>query len=190
MLAIIPTLKTLNESKIIYILLIILFYITFLHSQESDKYLYLSPGFGRTYQENTDDPNFNSGLSLSMLYWPHLYSINFYSQYNFPSPEGNWENQEEFSFKYYHLFQPFGWQKFFIATGSGLALVNRRYKIIYVNDESSKDLKSKKLGIPLELRLGFLYPQRSLRLVDFALFKVFNSITNYYGWRLNFNISL
>ena len=88
------------------------------------------------------------------------------------------------------MIQPFGWEKFFASFGSGIGLVNRIYKTIEVSEEVSKDKKSIKLGIPIEFKIGFLYPQRSLRLVDFTIFKVFNSVSNYTGWKLGFNITL
>jgi len=176
--------------KILTSFLIICFFSPILYGQQSASYFYLSPSVGRTSQSNSDDSSFNSGLSLSMLDWPNFYSISFSAQYRFPFPEGNWENQEEFCIKYNYLFQPFGWKKIFISFGSGVAMVNRIHKIFYVTDEISKDKKSIKLGIPVEWRIGFLYPQNSLRLVDFTIFKVFNSVSNYTGWKLGFNITL
>ena len=65
------------------------------------------------------------------------------------------------------MIQPLGWEKFFASFGSGIGLVNRIYKI-EVSEEVSKDKKSIKLGIPIEFKIGFLYHQRSLRLVDFT----------------------
>ena len=104
---------------------------------------------------------------MAVLDWPNHYSICFSYQYRFPFPEGNCEDQEEISIKYNNLIQPLGWEKFFASFGSGIGLVNRIYKI-EVSEEVSKDKKSIKLGIPIEFKIGFLYHQRSLRLVDFT----------------------
>jgi hypothetical protein len=177
-------------KKIFILILIIL--TTPLYSQGVENpvdltvFYYIGPTIGRATNTENGESVFNLGISFTLQQNKHLFNV-FYQALFELGPEALNGSDKEFSITYTRMLSL---KKFFIGMGSGISVlyITRRYKTI--SDEHRERIQTLKLGIPLEFRIGFLYPDQSMRLLDLNFFTTYNSKLVYWGWKLHFNIKL
>lgn len=58
------------------------------------------------------------------------------------------------------------------------------------SEDVQKKIQTIKMGIPIDLRFGSLYPDRSMQFFDLNFFGNYNSELSYFGLKLHFNIQL
>jgi len=153
--------------------------------------------FGRSFIQDGYEETFNFGIFLSLQDWPHLFKVNYNNNFEFPIGESNSNigfipNLSELNFTYNYLVQIPKVKLLFFSFGSGIGLIKVKRNVAYVSDKAEEAITDTflRLGIPFEIQFGFLYPNKMLRLLNFIYFFNANSVENFNGWKLNFNISI
>jgi len=183
-------------KKIYQILLLLFITVSLCTSQDNSDILHENHSFyfvgisiGKISSiGNISDKNLtNFGWSFSMENWPHIIKIAFENNLEFTEGgtprfiDGFNSKVIEFNLIYDHLLKIPKVNTVFFALGSGIGLVHMETK--------ENTIGIARLGIPIEIKIGFLYPNKKLRLLDFGYYSNINSIENFSGWKINFNIS-
>jgi len=151
--------------------------------------LYITPNAGHTRYARERDPHLSGGLAAALQKGSHLFSVRIQTHFEF-GPETPAGNDTEYALSYGYIYRPFASKTLFIGAGAGIGLVHITEYFDTRTEELNERVQSGKLFIPLELTIGFLYPDNGLRLLQLTLYRNYNSIIDYYGWRLGFNFEL
>ena len=166
--------------------------------ENDESYYFVGFNFGLTSIQDiySNEDIINYGITFSKQRWPYLLKIYWQRNAEFtlggePKAEkGFISDISEFNLLYSHLIQiPFA-KKFYTGLGTGIGIIYLTRNVDYLSEDAAIKDSFIRLGIPFELRLGFLYPSKKIQLLDFIYFFNWNSVDNFRGWKLNFNIGL
>ena len=137
------------------------------------SYFFLGINFGRTTIQEIYGKGdiINYGISVSNQKWPHLLKLSCQrnSEFTFlfgesKSSIGFISSITEYNLLYNYLYQIPFIKKLFTSIGTGVGIIDLTRNVAYTSssEESAKKDSFIRLGIPFEIRLGFLHPSKKI----------------------------